>query len=110
MLKKIGINPREAILEIIGDDQEVIFYDGLDNAIIGTAERPNLGPVVAYDSEKCIEVLTNSMEVTEEDLEEGETIEGKKTELAIEWFDYNVISGYVGELTPIFITKINTND
>jgi len=83
---------REDILEIIGDDQEVIFYDGLDEAIIGTAERINLGPVVAYDVEKIVEIYM--------------TRDGMTYEEGMEYFEFNVIGGWNGELTPIFIRKI----
>lgn len=38
------------------DDVELIRYDGLDDAIIGVAERINLQPVLAYDTLKVIEL------------------------------------------------------
>lgn len=68
--------------------------------------------VVAYDKDKAIEALKNTFDITEEDLDEydvaeDKTLDDKKYEMAVEWFDYNVIGGYVGEYTPIFIT-INT--
>ena len=50
---------KEQIAEI---NPEALLVDGFDEAIIGMAERINLGPVVAYDVEKIIEILvgTNS--------------------------------------------------
>lgn len=70
--------------------------------------------VVAYDKDKdkAIEALKNTFDITEEDLDEydiaeDKTLDDKKYEMAVELFDYNVIGGYVGEYTPIFIT-INT--
>ena len=38
-------------------NEEALFCDGLDEAIIGVAERINLGPVAAYSVEKIIEIL-----------------------------------------------------
>ena len=96
---------REEILEIIGDDEDIIFYDGLDDAIIGIAERINLGPVVAYDTDKALRILAESMEVDESELYEDETKENRAYEMALEHFNYNIISGYIGEKTPIFIRK-----
>jgi hypothetical protein len=47
-------------------------------------------PVVAYDTNKIIEIL--SREMTEEE--------------AIEYFDFNIIGAYVGERTPIYVNTI----
>jgi len=91
---------REEVLELI---DEAIFYDGLDEAIIGVCDRINLS-VTAYDREKCIEILANDFEINDEDLEEGETIENAKYQMAIEHFEYNIIGGWIGENTPVFIT------
>ena len=91
---------REEVLELI---DEAIFYDGLDEAIIGVCDRIKLS-VTAYDREKCIEILANDFEINDEDLEEGETIENAKYQMAIEHFEYNIIGGWIGENTPVFIT------
>lgn len=93
-----------SIDEISEINPQALILDGFDDAIIGIAERINLGPVVAYDKHKIINTLMNDMEVSEEELEEGETIEDKKYELAMEYFDYNIIGAWMGEFTPIFIT------
>ena len=91
--------------EIAEYNPEALVCDGFDEAILGMAERINLGPVVAYDKDKMIEILMRDMDVSEDDLEEGETIEDKKYEMAIEYFEYNIIGAWMGEYTPIFITK-----
>ena len=64
--------------------------DGFDDAIIGIAERINLGPVVAYSVEKIIDIMITRDGMTYED--------------AYEYFDYNIRGAWVGENTPIFIT------
>ena len=93
---------REEVAEF---NEEAPVYDGLDGAIIGVAERINLGPVVAYDIEKIIEILMKDMEVSEDELEEGESIESRKYEMALEHFEYNIKGGWIGEFTPVFITR-----
>jgi hypothetical protein len=84
---------------------DLLSLDGFDDAIIGIAERINLGPVIAYDKEKIIEILMKDMEVSIDELEEGESIDERKYFMAIEYFDFNIIGSWVGELTPIFIRK-----
>lgn len=96
MPKQTKIKGREAIKELIWDDAGIMFYDDLDKAIIGTAERINLGPVVAYDVEKIIEIFMTRDGMTEEEAEE--------------YFNYNTIGGWNGELTPVFIRKIKQDD
>lgn len=59
--------------------------DNLDEAIIGTVERFGMSPVLAYDYDKVIELLTK---------------EGMTEEEAIEWFDQNTLGSWVGEGTP----------
>jgi hypothetical protein len=78
---------REEIADI---NPDALVCDGFDEAIIGMAERINLGPVVAYSVDKIIEILMKDMEVDEEDLEEGDSIENLKYQMAYEHFEYNI--------------------
>lgn len=92
---------RDEIAEI---NPEALLCDGFDKAIIGLGERINLGPVVAYDVEKILDILALDMEPEESDLQEGETIEILKYNMAREYFEYNILGAWMGEFTPIFIT------
>lgn len=92
---------REEVAEI---NPDALMCDGFDEAIIGMAERINLGPVVAYSTEKIIEILMRDMEVDEKDLGEGESIENLKYQMAYEHFEYNIKGAWMGEFTPVFIT------
>ena len=77
----------------VGDiNPEAIIYDGYDDAIIGMASRINLGPVVAYDVDKILEILVER--------------DGMTYEEAMEFFDFNIMGGWLGEFTPIFVTKL----
>lgn len=78
---------REEISEI---NPEALLCDGFDDAIIGMAERINLGPVVAYSVEKIIDTL-----IQRDGMTYGE---------ALEYFDYNILGSWMGDNTPIFIT------
>jgi hypothetical protein len=95
---------REDAEELLADSNpEALFLDGFDDAIIGLAERPNLGPIVAYNEEKIIEILTEQMEVDADDLDDRGS-EEIKLEMALEYYYYNVKGAWVGENTPIIIT------
>jgi hypothetical protein len=85
---------------------EVLVIDGHDDAIVGVGERINLEPVLIYDSEKIITKLAEDMEVEEDELEEGESIESAKYLKALEYFEFNIKGAWVGERTPIFMEKI----
>lgn len=93
---------REEISEI---NPEALLCDGFDEAIIGIADRINLGPVVAYDVEKMIHIIMKDMEVNEEELEDGMDIESTKYQMAYEYFDFNIMGAWMGEFTPVFIFK-----
>jgi hypothetical protein len=81
---------REEIAEI---NPDALLCDGFDEAIMGMAERINLGPVVAYDVDKILNIMVER--------------DGMTYEEAIEYFDYNIIGAWMGENTPVFITKSN---
>ena len=76
------------------DEKEYLLADGFNEAIIGIASRCGSRDCIAYNYEKCIEILMEEM--CEED--------------AYEWMEFNVVGAYVGELTPIFIREIIEDD
>lgn len=77
---------REGIEEI---NPEALLCDGFDEAIIGMAERINLGPVVAYDVDKMLEIMVER--------------DGMTYEEAMEYFGYNILGAWMGENTPVYI-------
>jgi hypothetical protein len=77
--------------------------DGFDDEIIGIAERPNLKPIVAYDETKIIEILTNQMELEEQELD-GRSKNEVCLEMALDYYGFNIKSTWMGENTPILIT------
>lgn len=68
---------------------EALLIDGFDKAIIGTCERINLGPVVAYDVEKILYILCKQ--------------DGMEYDEALEYFNFNIQGAWMGEYTPIFV-------
>jgi hypothetical protein len=96
---------KEEVMELV--DEEAIFYDDLDSAIIGVADRCGMNTVVCYDKDKAIQALKDTftdVELDEDEIADGITIDQKKEEMAYEWFYYNTLGAYVGDYTPVFIT------
>jgi hypothetical protein len=91
--------------EFAEENPTVYVLDEFKAAMVGYGERINLGPVIIYDRDMIIDMLMKEMVVEKEDLYEDQTEEDKKYEMAIEYFDFNIIGAWVGEYTPIFLTK-----
>jgi hypothetical protein len=75
--------------EINEINPDAIIVDGFNEAIIGLAERINLGPIVAYDIDKMLEIMVER--------------DGMTYEEAMEYFDYNILGAWMGENTPVYI-------
>jgi hypothetical protein len=92
--------------EDFGDEYpSTLTLDGFNLAIVGYVERIGLGPIIVYDKDIIIDMLMKDMVVEKDDLCEGQTEEDIKYEMAIEYFDYNIIGAYMGEYTPFYLTK-----
>jgi hypothetical protein len=70
-------------------DEEVLFLEGFDDAIIGQCSRINLGPVAAYNVEKILQIMIERDGMTYED--------------AYEYYEYNIRGAWMGENSPVFI-------
>ena len=80
------MNMRDRLINIY--DEDLMFADGLDDCIIGSAEDAGV-PIVVYDSLAVIKLLQERDGMTEEE--------------AIEFFDFNIKGAWVGPKTPIFV-------
>jgi len=78
---------REAIAEL---NEDAMFADDHDNALIGFMEHFSVGPVAVYDKAIVLKNLCERDGMSEEDAEE--------------WFYYNILGSYVGSGTPAFLT------
>jgi len=75
--------------------EEALTADGFDEAILGVARRACKNDVVAYDVDLCIQELMK---------------EGLSCEDAVDHFEYNVVGGWVGEGTPIFVQRMDKDE
>jgi hypothetical protein len=69
---------------------EALTADGFDAAIIGIAERCSQPALVVYDTERCLQILVKG---------------GMSREEAEEYFSFNTLGAWVGEHTPLFLTR-----
>jgi hypothetical protein len=77
--------PEISLREKVADmNPEAILWDGLDDAIIGIS----IDNRTVYGLNKMILLFQE---------------QGMSEEEAMEWIDFNIISAYVGEYTPIHI-------
>lgn len=83
---------REAIAEW---DEEILLFDGFDDAVIGVYQRCSQPLVVAYDYHKCIQVLV---------------ADGLSEDEAEEHMSFNVEGGWIGDRTPAVIHPIDVGD
>ena len=67
--------------------------DGFDEAILGVAQRCGQPAIIAYDTEKILEIL--------------QAREGMTAEEAVEYFELNIAGEWLCEETPIFIDRRN---
>ena len=71
------------------NDEEALFADGLDDAIIAISRDSMSGKYrVVYDVARIVQVLVNDQGMSEDE--------------AYEHMEFNIIGGYVGEMTPIW--------
>ena len=74
----------------------MLKWDGFDNAIIGVGERNNTDSMIVYDYDKMVKVL-----VTRDDMSYEE---------AEEYIDFNIVGAWIGDTTPIIVTKKNIEE
>ncbi len=92
-------NIREKIFDKV---PEIALYNApvSDESIIGVAIINDDGPtiVAAYDEESVLDDLYNDFSDSEDPYED-----------AIEWYNFNIIGGYIGKPTPVFVNVESSN-
>jgi len=90
MSDEIDQQKRERLQDMY-PDTTLIFYDGLDEAMIGVVTQFGVDPRVCYDYYRCLGIYQER--------------DGMSHEGAMEHFNHNVIGGYNGPSTPCFLEK-----
>jgi hypothetical protein len=73
------------------DFEGPLFIDEFDAAFVGFGWQFNTGPISVYNQDLVMEILME---------------DGTSEEDALDHFNFNIIGGYVGERTPIFLTHV----
>src|SRR4051812_2902626 len=74
-----------------GELDGLLLADGFEGAFLGIGERVGELAIAVYDGDKAIEILVAS---------------GLNEEEAREHFSFNVTGAWVGDQTPMFITRV----
>lgn len=83
---------RQKCLELAGDDAELMFLEGYDDAIIGVGEVAGNPPVVVYDAGRIIDRLV-----------EGN---GGDRVAAQEFYDSNIGGAFMGSGMPVLLSRL----
>ena len=76
-------------------NEEIVLADGFEAALIGYGEQFNKTFAI-YDRAKCIQILMER--------------DGMTLEEANEFFEFNTIGAFVGELTPCFVSLFENDE
>jgi len=68
----------------------ILIYPGLEAAFLGIADRCAMHPVAVYDTALAIAALE---------------ADGMDHDEAVEFFDFNIAGGYLGERTPLLLRR-----
>jgi formylmethanofuran dehydrogenase subunit E len=79
---------KEHLMEVLAEE-ECLTADGFDAALVGCTYGANV--VAVYDIQRMIEVLVN---------------EGMEHDDAVEFLEYNVVSAYLGDKTPLYVNFV----
>lgn len=79
---------KEHLMEVLAEE-ECLTADGFDAALVGCTYGANV--VAVYDIQRMIDVLVN---------------EGMDHDDAVEFLEYNVVSAYLGEKTPLYVNFV----
>jgi hypothetical protein len=100
---------REQVAEV---NEEALFADGFDDALIGYVQRFSQPPLALYDREKCIQILMAQHECSDE----CDTLMPERGpcqyayEEAVEYFEYNTMGAWMGGNTPAFATILHKDE
>ena len=83
------LNIREELTEEWGQAFLFMSEPDYDEAIIGVMEKAGGESVIAYDTQIILSILERSMPIED----------------AQEFFEYNILGAYMGDKTPVYITR-----
>lgn len=93
-ISPVGGNPNRGIVMTLREwiaeyNSAALTADGFEDAIIGIGERCSQPILVVYDIARCIEILMAR--------------DGMSYDDAFEFFEFNTLGAWMGEMTPLFV-------
>ena len=90
-------------------DEDILLFgleggDPYDKGFLGVGYQHTRGPLAIYDREKCIEALAKEFSVDTVYTTDGD--DDPYTD-AVEYFEFNTAGSWVGEDTPMVISRFN---
>ena len=79
------------LLNELYPDEEIVVFDGLEDAVIGVARQFSKQARLVYDREKCLDVFVS---------------QGMTYDEAEEWMSFNVEGLWAGEGTPLIMVPM----
>jgi hypothetical protein len=78
------------VIEVLEDNEALLLdpQDQFNPCLVGTGYLFHHGPVAVYDTEKVVQTFVDR---------------GMTEDEAQEYFEFNVIGGWMGDGTPIFV-------
>jgi len=89
-------------------DEEILLFGGVDGdpydkGFIGIGFQHTIGPIAVYDREKCVDALAEEFA---KDGDSNDEDDDPYTD-ASEFFSFNTEGSWVGEKTPIVISRFD---
>lgn len=75
---------------------DMLKADGLDDAIIGIGHRCGQPDLLVYDTDLVVKLLMDR--------------EGWSYDEAVEWMEFNIVGGWHGEGTPIWMYRSDPDE
>jgi len=99
----------DAFCEDNWPDEDILLFglnhgDPYDKGFLGVGYQHTRGPLAIYDREKCIEALAMEFSVDTIYADGGDA--DAYTD-AVEYFEFNTAGSWVGEETPIVISRFD---
>ena len=91
-------------------DEDILLFGGEDGSaydagFLGIGYQQHKGPLAIYDREKCLDALAEEF-AADTEIYEDDSDADPYTD-ALEWFSYNTEGSWVGESTPIIISRFD---
>jgi hypothetical protein len=99
----------DAFCEDNWPDEDILVFGNaegsyMDEGFLGVGYQHTRGPLAIYDREKCIEALAMEFSV---DTSYADDDDADAYTDAVEFFEFNTAGSWVGEETPIIISRFD---